>query len=177
MRRHPIPLLEAAFSHEWGEGTRGPFASGSAQRRLDDLSGPFTGPPRLILSSFSIPGLHLAPDGILRSRKLVSLKQTKNCELAVSGCEARAMEQVPRLCASRSIPARRGIFGAARAGPIGASGLRHEALDHPVEDDPSGPSDTKKLHDARDMIGRDRTAVRSRIGPGRFPVSMRSPAW
>src|SRR5271156_632683 len=67
---------------------------------LTILSGSRTGSPRLILSTFSIPETTLPQTVYCRSRKCASPKQMKNCELAESGLDARAIDTVPRLCGS-----------------------------------------------------------------------------
>ena len=67
---------------------------------LTILSGSFTGSPRLILSTFSMPETTLPQTVYWRLRKAASPKQMKNCELAESGLDERAIETVPRTCGS-----------------------------------------------------------------------------
>ena len=54
-------------------------------RALTILSGSFTGSPRLILSTFSMPSMTLPQTVYWRSRKRASAKQMKNWLLALFG--------------------------------------------------------------------------------------------
>ena len=60
------------------------------------LSGSWTGSPRLILSTLSMPSMTWPQTVYWRLRKAASSKQMKNCELAEFGFCERAIEQVPR---------------------------------------------------------------------------------
>src|SRR5271169_6927991 len=82
-------------AHEGGPS--GPFQLTLA---LMILSGSRTGSPRLILSTFSMPETTLPQTVYCRLRKAASPKQMKNCELAESGLDERAIETVPRTCGS-----------------------------------------------------------------------------
>src|SRR5580698_9517896 len=67
---------------------------------LTILSGSFTGSPRLILSTFSIPDTTFPQAVYCLSKNRASSKQMKNCEFAESGLCARAIDTVPRTCGS-----------------------------------------------------------------------------
>src|SRR5580693_8753658 len=121
------------------------------------LSGSRTGSPRLILSTFSMPETTLPQTVYWRLRKAASPKQMKNCELAESGLAARAIDTVPRTCGSALNSAlRSGYFDPPRPGSLGTTGLRHEPVDHAVEDDAVVESFGDQALDVRDMAWRKR---------------------
>src|SRR5438128_1270654 len=64
------------------------------------LSGSFTGSPRLILSTFSMPSITLPHTVYFLSRKVASSNTMKNWLLALSGLCERAIEHTPRTCGS-----------------------------------------------------------------------------
>src|SRR3954466_1751760 len=78
----------------------GGHAASAAMRALMILSGSFTGSPRLILSTFSMPEVTLPHTVYWLFRKEASSKQMKNWLSAESGLAARAIEVVPRTCGS-----------------------------------------------------------------------------
>src|ERR1700742_5291205 len=76
------------------------YSASAAMRIVTILSGFFTGSPRLILSTFSMPSVTLPQTVYCLSRKRASPKTMKNCELAEFGFDERSMEQMPRTCGS-----------------------------------------------------------------------------
>ena len=71
-------------------------------------------------------------------RKLQSVKQMKNWLLAELGFWARAMEAgAAHMRLGGELGRQVGLGRAAGAGAGGIAALRHEAVDHPVEDVPS----------------------------------------
>src|ERR1700692_555436 len=75
-------------------------AASAAMCSLTILSGFFTGSPRLILSTFSIPAVTLPQTVYWLLRNDASSKQMKNWLSPESGLAARAIEVVPRTCGS-----------------------------------------------------------------------------
>ena len=92
-----------------------------------------------------------------RSRKAASPKQMKNCELAESGLEARAIDTVPRTCGSALNSAlRSGYFEPPVPVPLRTAGLGHEAVDHAVKDDAVIEALGHQPLDVRDVARRER---------------------
>src|SRR3954454_14442128 len=71
------------------------YAASAAMRALMILSGSFTGSPRLILSTFSMPEVTLPHTLYWLLRKEASSKQMKNALSPESGVAARAIVGVP----------------------------------------------------------------------------------
>src|SRR4051794_16096749 len=76
------------------------YAASAAIRALMILSGSFTGSPRLILSTFSMPDVTLPHTVYWLLRKAALSKQMKNWLSPESGLAARAIDAVPRTCGS-----------------------------------------------------------------------------
>src|ERR1700754_1689004 len=76
------------------------YAASDAICALMILSGSFTGSPRLILSTFSMPEVTLPHTVYWLLRKEASSKQMKNWLSPESGLAARAIDVVPRTCGS-----------------------------------------------------------------------------
>src|SRR3569623_385229 len=81
--------------------TSGPYLTSAATLTEVILSGSRTGAPRLIWSTLSMPSMTLPQTVYCLSRKRASSNTMKNCELALSGLCARAIETTPRTCGSR----------------------------------------------------------------------------
>src|SRR6195952_3204688 len=75
-------------------------AASAAMRALTILSGFFTGSPRLILSTFSMPDVTLPHTVYWLLRNEASSKQMKNWLSPESGLEERAIDVVPATCGS-----------------------------------------------------------------------------
>ena len=81
----------------------------------------------------------------------------KNCELAESGLDERAIETVPRTCGSALNSAlRSGYFDPPVPVPLRTAGLGHEAVDHAMKDDAVVESFRDQALDVRDMARRER---------------------
>ena len=103
---------------------------------LTILSGSRTGSPRLILSTFSMPDDDLAPDRVLAVEEAGVVEADEELRIGRvrtrrAGHRHRAAHM--RLGVELRLEVR--IFRSARAGPVRAAGLGHEAVDHPVKDD------------------------------------------
>src|SRR5207237_9869589 len=76
------------------------LSASAAMCALTILSGSFTGSPRLILSTFSMPEVTLPQTVYWPLRKDASAQQMKNWLSPESGLAARAIAVLPRTCGS-----------------------------------------------------------------------------
>ena len=102
-----------------------------------------------------MPSITLPQTVYCRLRNGASSKQMKNWLSPESGFCARAIEHGAahmRLGVELGLQL---LAGAAGAGALRAAGLRHEAVDHAMEDDAVVKALAHQFLDARDMAGRE----------------------
>src|ERR1700677_2765976 len=129
----------------------------SAQAGLDDLVGIANGLAALDLVDILHARNHLAPDGILaveKGRVAEADEELRIGRIWTRGAGHRNGSAHMRLSVDLGLEVR--IFRPSRPGSLGTTGLRHESVDHAVEDDAVVESFGDQALDVRDMAWRKR---------------------
>jgi len=117
-------------------------------------SGSVTGSPRLILSTFPMPSVTWPQTVYWLLRNGASAKQMKNWLSPESGFCARAIHGATPVGLLVELRLEL-LAGAAGAGALRATGLRHETVDDAVKHDAIVEAVAHQFLDARDMPGRE----------------------
>src|SRR6266536_2830787 len=118
--------------------------------RLDDLVGVLHG-----LTALDLVDVHLAPDRILAVEEGGVVEADEELAVAgigIGGARHRGGAAHMRLLVELGLQL---LAGTAGAGAVRTSGLRHEAVDHAMENDAVVKSFAHQLLDPRDMVWRE----------------------